>query len=136
MEKTTGRTFNFNAPCTYIERQEINVNDGGRVLFGKPVEEAAALEHCTPDSLNTPAAQALLRKAQEAGWLDDDLQPTCGKEMAALLASRIARILALQPMWTPFEQLWNVPRLSKHNSNAMGRVDANERIEQIDRALK
>lgn len=69
---------------------------------------------CPPPALATPQAQALWQKAQEAGWVDERLQPRAiSQNMAAVLASMIASKLNLNPTWPPFEQFWGIRNMAQ-----------------------
>ena len=60
-----------------------------------------------PPSLCTEQAMALWRKAQAAGWIDDNYQPLISRTQAALLADAIAERLGIKEKWKVFEGLWN-----------------------------
>lgn len=132
--------------CNIFEAGSINVHAGGIVNIGQPLSSSApseegGLEGATggqvvPPALRTPAAQALLRKAQAAGWLDDELKPKCSQTMMALLASEIAEILLLTPKWKPFEEMWDVKDISKIYYKAMEQKLSIRRIDEIRKVLK
>lgn len=71
-------------------------------------------------ALATPQAQALWQKAQEAGWVDKERQPTRKletKTSRALFANIMANKLRIpSPMYEPFEKLWGDKELSKSYS--------------------
>jgi hypothetical protein len=50
---------------------------------------------------------ALWRKAQDAGYVDDNYQPLISRTQAALLADAIAVRLGIKEKWKVFESLWN-----------------------------
>ena len=60
-----------------------------------------------PPSLSTDEAMTLWKKAQDAGYVDENYQPLISRTQAAILANTIARILGLKPKWKLFEILWN-----------------------------
>ena len=60
-----------------------------------------------PASLCTEQAMALWRKAQAAGWIDDNYQPLISRTQAALLADAMAERLGIKEKWKVFEGLWN-----------------------------
>jgi hypothetical protein len=60
-----------------------------------------------PDFLATDEAMALWRKAQAAGWIDDNYQPLLSRTQAALLAHYMAKKLEIKDKWKTFEVLWN-----------------------------
>ena len=60
-----------------------------------------------PEVLATDEAMALWRKAQAAGWIDDNYQPLLSRTQAALLADAMAERLGIKEKWKVFETLWN-----------------------------
>jgi hypothetical protein len=60
-----------------------------------------------PDVLATDEAMALWRKAQAAGWIDDNYQPLLSRTQAALLADAMAERLGIKEKWKVFEGLWH-----------------------------
>jgi len=68
-------------------------------------EEEAAIN--LPQALATDKAMALWKKAQTAGWVDANYQPTISRTQAALLADAMAERLGIREKWKTFETLWN-----------------------------
>ena len=60
-----------------------------------------------PDILATEKAMALWRKAQQAGYVDEQYQPLISRTQAALLADAMAERLGIKEKWKVFEGLWN-----------------------------
>ena len=60
-----------------------------------------------PEVLATNEAMALWEKAQAAGYVDDNYQPTISRSQSALLADEIAERLEIKEKWKTFETLWN-----------------------------
>ena len=60
-----------------------------------------------PAPLGTEQAMVLWRKAQAAGWIDDNYQPLLSRTQAALLANYMADKLGIKEKWKVFESLWN-----------------------------
>lgn len=56
--------------------------------------------------LATEKAMALWRKAQQAGWIDENYQPTISRTQAAMLADAMAERLKIKDKWKVFETLW------------------------------
>lgn len=67
-------------------------------------EEEAAIN--LPQALATDKAMALWKKAQTAGWVDANYQPTISRTQAALLADAMAERLKIENKWKVFETLW------------------------------
>ena len=60
-----------------------------------------------PEALCTEEAMVLWEKAQTAGYVDDNYQPTISRSQSALLADEIADRLEIKEKWKAFETLWN-----------------------------
>ncbi|WP_294745814.1 hypothetical protein [uncultured Prevotella sp.] len=60
-----------------------------------------------PNELTTDKAMALWKKAQEAGYVDENFQPLISRTQAALLADTMADRLSIKEKWKVFEGLWN-----------------------------
>ena len=76
----------------------------------KPLKEKEKGKEDTPTlpaALCTEQAMALWRKAQAAGWIDDNYQPLISRTQAALLADAMAERLGIKEKWKVFEGLWN-----------------------------
>ena len=72
-----------------------------------------------PDFLATDEAMALWRKAQAAGWIDDNYQPLLSRTQAALLAHYMAKKLEIKDKWKTFEMLWNRRNMYRDYYDAM-----------------
>jgi hypothetical protein len=60
-----------------------------------------------PEVLRVDKAMVLWRKAQDAGYVDDNYQPLLSRTQAALLADAMAERLGIKEKWKVFEGLWN-----------------------------
>ena len=60
-----------------------------------------------PNELATDKAMVLWKKAQEAGYVDENFQPLISRTQAALLADTLADRLGIKEKWKVFEGLWN-----------------------------
>lgn len=65
-------------------------------------------ETVIPEELQTEQAQALLKKVQDIGWLDDNFQPTSSLSYTEipLLAHRLAVKLNIKKLWKVFGVFW------------------------------
>ena len=59
-----------------------------------------------PEALATDEAMLLWQKAQRAGYVDDNFQPTISRTQSALLADGMAERLGIKEKWMVFETLW------------------------------
>ena len=85
-----------------IEKQIIYTDAASKL-----VKDNKATPPDLPPSLSTDEAMELWKKAQDAGYVDENYQPLISRTQAAILANTIARILGLKPKWKLFEILWN-----------------------------
>ena len=60
-----------------------------------------------PEVLSTDKAMVLWKKAQEAGYVDENFQPLISRTQAALSADAMAKRLGIKEKWKVFEGLWN-----------------------------
>ena len=60
-----------------------------------------------PNERATDEAMVLWKKAQEAGYVDENYQPLISRTQAALLADTMAERLSIKEKWKMFEGLWN-----------------------------
>ena len=72
-----------------------------------------------PDVLATEEAMVLWRKAQAAGWIDDNYQPLLSRTQAALLADAMAERLGIKEKWKVFEVLWRRRNMYRDYYDAM-----------------
>ena len=70
-------------------------------------------ERALPDVLSSKQAMTLWQKAQEAGFVDDNLQPLISRTQAALLADAMAMRLGIRNKWKVFETFWNRAKMYK-----------------------
>ncbi len=90
--------------------------------------------------LSTPEARELWQRAQQAGWVDEERQPTRmleTKVSKALFANIMANRLGIpSPMYEPFEKLWGEEDLSRSYS-AGNAANKNQRLmDDIKASLK
>ena len=79
-------------------------------------------EKCTgelPEVLRVDKAMVLWRKAQDAGYVDDNYQPLISRTQAALLADAMAERLGIKEKWKVFEGLWNRKNMRGDYTRAM-----------------
>ena len=87
----------------HVDRQYVIGDKALEMLKGKNKGVANAL----PPELSTPKAMELWRKAQQAGYVDDNFQPLISRTLSALMADYMAYMLGLKDKWKPFEILWD-----------------------------
>lgn len=72
-----------------------------------------------PPSLSTDEAMALWKKAQDAGYVDDNYQPLISRTMSAVFAFEMANKLKIRNKWKVFEELWNRHNMRSDYNNAL-----------------
>ena len=90
----------------YVDKQ-FNIEAYPRPLTKGKGADGAEASKSLPDVLATDKAMVLWRKAQDAGYVDDNYQPLISRTQAALLADAIAVRLDIKEKWKVFESLWN-----------------------------
>ena len=76
----------------------------------------------------------LWRKAQAAGWVDDNYQPLLSRTQAALLADAMAERLDIKEKWKVFETLWNRKYMRSDYNLALtrkGSLDFQDELKQL-----
>ena len=63
-------------------------------------------ERGLPEPLATEKAMALWKKAQDAGYVNDNYQPLISRTQSALLANAMAARLGIREKWKVFEVQW------------------------------
>ena len=117
-------TNNFYAPIgqkiDHVDTINFRMDGDGTFHFGE-VGSVVGNADAIPPALSSEAAQELLAKARDAGYLDDAFQPKVSRPQAAVLADVIAGRLGIREKWKTFEALW-------HRRNM--RSDFNEALDQ------
>lgn len=105
-----GSTINL----TYVAPGAQYVNHIDTQIFGadksqkqKTASSSTSEPPQLPEPLATPEAMVLWKKAQKAGLVDENFQPTLSRSQAALLADAMATRLGIKEKWKVFEKFWN-----------------------------
>ena len=105
-----GSTINL----TYVAPGAQYVNHIDTQIFGadksqkpKPASLSTNEPPQLPAPLATDEAMVLWKKAQKAGLVDENFQPTLSRSQAALLADAMATRLGIKEKWKVFEKFWN-----------------------------
>ena len=91
-------------------------------------------ERLLPEVLATDKAMALWKKAQTAGWVDANYQPTISRTQAALLADAMAERLKIENKWKVFETLWQRKYIRSDYNQALtrkGSLDFQDEVKQL-----
>ena len=73
----------------------------------------------------------LWQKAQRAGYVDDDYQPTISRTQSALLADAMAERLGIREKWKVFETLWNRKNMRGDYNDALNQRQSLEFREKL-----
>ena len=96
---------------------ETQVNIG--TASPQPLPKGKEVGKPLPEALSTEAAMTLWKKAQAAGWVDDNFQPLLSRTQAALLADAMAERLGIKEKWKVFEALWLRTKMYKDYYQAL-----------------
>ena len=89
-----------------------------------------------PVALRTEAAMALWRKAQEAGYVDGNFQPTISRTLSAILANEMAVRLDIPEKWKTFEGAWNRRNMYRDYYKALNMQQALTFQDEIKRVFR
>ena len=95
---------------------ETQINIGA---YPQPLPKGKGVGTPLPEALSTEAAMTLWKKAQAAGWVDDNFQPLLSRTQAALLADAMAERLGIKEKWKVFEALWLRTKMYKDYYQAL-----------------
>ena len=87
-----------------------------------------------PAELSTPEAMKLWRKAQQAGFVDDNFQPLLSRTQSALLADVMAEHLGIRQRWKIFETFWHRNNMRSDFNDALSQrqtLDFQEKLKKI-----
>lgn len=101
----------------------------------RPVADADG-EAKLPPELSTPEAIALLEKARQAGYLDEQYQPVgLSRAKQAILANTIAETLGIERKWKVFEELWGYSRFSTAYQESFVQKNISNFIQEVERVI-
>ena len=97
----------YNAPIgqhnDHVDTVNFSMDKDGGIFY----QRASKTGHSPlPEALATDEAMSLWQKAQRAGYVDDNFQPTISRTQSALLADGMAERLGIKEKWKVFETLW------------------------------
>ena len=124
------------ADAQHVDRIEVqNVASSLPQTSGPRGRDAYKGERKLPDVLSTEKAMALWRKAQEAGFVDDDYQPLLTRTQAALLADAMAVRLGIKEKWKVFEELWHRNYMRNDYNVAFSRKRSHDFMDELKAVL-
>ena len=88
-----------------------------------------------PEVLRSEAAMVLWKKAQDAGYVDDNFQPLISRTQAALLADAMAERLGIREKWKVFENLWGRKYMRSDYNLALTRKQSLDFQDELKRVL-
>lgn len=111
-----------------VENQYIYGNVGSKQVK----DNSETPPHDLPPALSTEEAMVLWRKAQKAGYVDENFQPRISRTQAALLADAIANRLNIKQKWKVFEILWNRKNIRGDYYRALYQQQYSDFIDEIN----
>ena len=116
----------------HVDRQFVMGDKALEMLKGKNKGVTNAL----PPELSTPMAMELWRKAQQAGYVDDNFQPLISRTLSALMADYMAYMLGLKDKWKPFEILWNRRNMARDFASAYNQKQSLDFQEELRKTFE
>ena len=96
-----------------------NQNFYGDACPKPPKQEEVLGSSNLPPQLSTDQAIKLWKKAQDAGYVDDNYQPLISRTQSAILVFEMARRLGLREKWKVFGELWHRTKMYKDYYQAL-----------------
>jgi len=84
-----------------------------------------------PPSLSTDEAMALWKKAQDAGYVDDNYQPLISRTMSAVFAFEMANKLKIRNKWKVFEDIWNRKNIRSDYYKAFSQQQYSDFVDEV-----
>ena len=142
LHQTDGNLFGSHVTLIKIEKGAQYVNHIGSQVFKTDKTEAPAKDRSPsieppelPEALATPEAMALWKKAQDAGWVDENFQPKLSLTKSAILASEIAIRLGIKDRWKYFEILWHRKNMRSHHNTALSQKNSYMFFDEVKHVL-
>ena len=85
----------------YVNRIDTQIFGADKSQKPKPASSS------TSEPPQLPEPLALWRKAQQAGWVDENFQPKISRTKAAMMAHVMATKLGIRNKWKVFETFWH-----------------------------
>ena len=92
-------------------------------------------ERGLPEPLATEKAMALWKKAQEAGYVDENYQPLISRTQSALLANAMAARLGIREKWKVFETFWGRKYMRNDYSLALSQLQSLDFQDELKQVL-
>jgi len=92
-------------------------------------------ERGLPKPLATEKAMALWKKAQEAGYVDENYQPLISRTQSALLANAMAARLGIREKWKVFETFWGRKYMRNDYSLALSQLQSLDFQDELKQVL-
>ena len=91
----------------YVNRIDTQIFGADKSQKPKPASSSTSEPPQLPEPLATDEAMVLWRKAQQAGWVDENFQPKISRTKAAMMAHVMATKLGIRNKWKVFETFWH-----------------------------
>ena len=88
-----------------------------------------------PPSLRTDEAMALLKKAQNAGYIDENYQPLISRTQSAVFAYEMAKKLKIRNKWKIFEYIWNRKNIRSDYYKALSQQQFSDFMDELKKNL-
>ena len=107
-KKSSRINLTYVAPgAQYVNRIDTQIFGADKSQKPKPASSSTSEPPQLPEPLATDEAMVLWRKAQQAGWVDENFQPKISRTKAAMMAHVMATKLGIRNKWKVFETFWH-----------------------------
>ncbi|SHL18683.1 hypothetical protein [Xylanibacter ruminicola] len=84
-----------------------------------------------PASLRTARAKEIWKKAQDAGYIDENYQPLLTRTQAAVFAYEMAAKLKIRNKWKIFESFWNRSNMRSNYYRALYQQQYSDFVDEL-----
>ena len=130
-----------NVAYKYVENEIGNIEPGGigiQINYGNKKEDALAGDNKEGNGYEIPealAASPLWEKVKQAGWVNEDGQPTVSRPEAALMADALAQRIGITNKWKVFESLWHRNNMRGDYNTALNQRKSLEFQDELKKIL-
>ena len=103
----------------YVNRIDTQIFGADKSQKPKPASSSTSEPPQLPEPLATDEAMVLWRKAQQAGWVDENFQPKISRTKAAMMAHVMATKLGIRNKWK-VQSVLKMPDIPPYSSPEYG----------------
>ena len=118
----------------YVKRIDTQIFGADKSQKPKPASSSTNEPPQLPEPLATDEAMVLWKKAQQAGWVDENFQPKISRTKAAMMAHAMAAKLGIHNKWKVYETFWHRQNMYQDYYDAVNQqqsIEFGDRLKSI-----